>query len=338
MQIQSIHQLYLMQLLPRGPGWHDYRVAFLGDSRYEAYVTPRNLDEALFPSEIDEDLSRMSYTLGSGGLGGSVERTIASRCVDRLRVDIVVNLDQAPNNWLEFERTALWRATYAANRFLRHVRIASGVSDLQLLEVSWSQGSGYDLLFPHTVMWLDVTKDEWLAAVYESGANAAGDSGGLRTPGTGTSDMDQISRSLTGGEPALTQVLLVDAKQALAGLDSRGAILSAATAAEAASSAYIEAKNAEHRSDVRRILGDRYSSFASKRYAAIPEVVSEKSLETDDLISFALVEQVYRERNGLMHNGTLTRATTGLLPEDQLPAIAGMVRAVKKAVLWIEGL
>ena len=116
-------------------------------------------------------------------------------------------------------------------------------------------------------------------------------------------------------------------------------IVNLASACEIASTRYIKRKGMSGTPQVRDIL-KRKNSFAEKRYNQLTLRISGRSLKTDDVDSFGLLENAYRTRNSVAHSGELaykdspvgkTITVTRSMAND-------FYRGCERAVEWIEAL
>jgi len=169
-----------------------------------------------------------------------------------------------------------------------------------------------------------------------AGANARLSTGAVRSPGTGAVPVSALTASMKGGvEPPLHNVLLVDAETAVQSLAPREAILAMASACETAAHTYIAAKVGNRIKNYEKGLA---GSFAVKYYELAPTDLSSRSLRSDDPTSFSMIEEMYRERNELMHSGRTTARLADLESRERLRTIYAFLGAAGRAVDWITAL
>lgn len=334
MKVASLHQLYLSHMLPRGEGWESWSVG-VQTPNFWARIHPRSPDEALFPNDVDKSLSNAELVLTPlQPSGGHLAIRAADRCLDRLEILIIRQLEPLPVDWTQEILLAEDRASLLAEVFLQHCRVAARSHHVPGIGREWRASEArFQLTVPHTCTWLDADTEQGLP-VYE-GMNASSSLGAISAPETGSASVSDIEASMSKGEePDLPLSLLLDADRFVMACSLREALLAAATALEASSEQFISGAGAADRSDVQQILSERIS-FAEKRFHRLPELLSDRSLKEEDRTTFSAVERLYRHRNELMHRGQLASDLKSLTLSQRQGEVHSLVWSAKTAVDWI---
>lgn len=339
MKIIAQFQFYLQYVLPRGDDWQNTGVAF-SFPNFVVKVRPRNLEEELFPNEIDKTLSTMQLTLVRISLPtGSLSRIVKDTSFDRLEaiVEGEINSKEEMRN-VEIQAAYREVAVRACNIFINHCRVVSQSLFMTGIEEHYRlQDRKYYVLIPHTISWFDGETGIGLPA-YEGGVNAAAGSGAIQSPERGSVTMVSIQQSLSKGkDPNLIDSLLLDARERIVMLRFREAVLSICTACEVASNEYLSRKGRVNDAQVKKFL-KKNVSFAEKRFDLLTNLISGKSLKVENAATFDLVEKVYRSRNNIAHEGRAIYEDGGSTIEVDAPIATEFLEAAENAVKWLANL
>jgi len=126
----------------------------------------------------------------------------------------------------------------------------------------------------------------------------------------------------------------VDALECVVTLRIRTAIVHLGTACEIASNLYLSRHNKEADPDVKKILRRRIS-FAEKHFHRLTNLISHKSLRTEDPEIFATIEEMYKLRNIIVHQGGYSGAETSSIKTEQAMRFYD---AANTAIIWIDNL
>ncbi|HXH72957.1 MAG TPA: hypothetical protein VNI58_09115, partial [Mariprofundaceae bacterium] len=97
MKAIALFQFYFPYVLPRDNDWQNQRVAFQFPDLL-AFVRPRNLEEELFPEDIDKTLSSMQLILSRLSLpASSASHVVKDLCLDRIEVRVEGELESQEN-------------------------------------------------------------------------------------------------------------------------------------------------------------------------------------------------------------------------------------------------
>ena len=340
MKIQTIVQFYLDAVFPRDPSWAGWKGVTLNASTFSASIRPWDPSrEALFPNEIDESLSGAGLTLTPAYMsGGFISKTIADAVVDRIQVVLEEEVDEpaGPATPPVFDiEQAQDRAVDAANVLIEHIRVSAQASSLPRITRMWRPQDGkFYIQQPWTMAVLEA--DGGAPVPVFAGVNAALTSGAIRAPETGAGDVSAVEQSLSKGiEPPLYSMLLLEAESKIEAMAMREAILDIASACEVAAALYIDAKAGAGAESYKNQLR---GSFATKYYKVAPLNFSARSLEQDDPSAYAQVEDMYRERNSLMHGGQMRQSFMDLSSRERQRTVYGYISAGHRAVEWVTAL
>ncbi|WP_327290134.1 hypothetical protein [Streptomyces sp. NBC_01198] len=341
MRIAAMMQYYFDAQLPRDPSWASWGGLNLQAPAFSAEVSPWNPStQPLFPNDIDNSLAGTSLSIVPLGMHrGAISRTIADTVIDRIQVVLRWEQDLAPSDTpsIDFDLTQE-RGVNAANVLVEHLRSAGRAAWMPRVRRAWRPEDGrFYLLSPWTVTVLDADTQTGLPVF--AGANAQLSSGAVRSPGTGSIPVSGLEASLQGGtEPPLHNVLLVDAETAVQSLALREAILAMASASETAAHTYIATHVGDRTKRYEQGLASVGGSFAEKYYERAPTDLSSRSLRSDDPSAFSMLEEMYRERNALMHSGRTTVRLATLDSRERQRTVYGFLGAAGRAVDWISAL
>ncbi|MGA4545773.1 hypothetical protein ACPA54_37875 [Uniformispora flossi] len=341
MRIAAVMQFYFDAVLPRDPSWASWGGVSLQADGFSADVRPWDpASQALFPNEIDRSLAGAALSIAPFGVaGGAISRRIADTVVDRIQVILRWEHESAVGDTLhfDFERTQD-RGVDAANVLVEHLRSAGRVAWMPRLKRAWRPEDGrFYLLSPWTVSVFDADTGSGLPVF--AGVNGHLSTGAVRSPGTGAIPVDGLEASLKrGAEPALHDVLLVDAETAVQSLSLREAILSMASACETAAHTYVAAMTGAAAKTYEKNLEKSGGSFAVKYYERATADLSSRSFRHEDPSAFAMIEEMYRERNRLMHGGRVTGRLADLDSRERQRTVYGFLGAAGRAVDWITAL
>jgi hypothetical protein len=338
MKLIAITQFYLGYVLPRALDWEGNGVTIrLPDVL--AKVSPRGVNESLFPSDVDETLATMQIQFNRVSLPVSeTSHIVRDICHDRVQVTVEgeANPGESPT---EIEKRFLDAAVGATNVFLGHCRVAAkapfvlGIEEHYRLE----DGRRY-VLTPRTTSWFSGETGEGFP-MYDTGqgkVNANAASGAIRSPERGSISMAEIHQSLRASPaPNLARSLLIDATEWVVTMRLRESILSLATACEVASNQYLSRHGSANDPAVKAILRQN-ASFSEKRLHLIPQHVSGLSLKLVDTTTFDLVEQLYRARNNVIHEAVAQFSEGPHIVQVDLPQATRFLSGVTTAVEWLD--
>ncbi|MCQ4043056.1 hypothetical protein ACFOSC_13495 [Streptantibioticus rubrisoli] len=338
MRIAAVMQYYFDAQLPRDPSWASWGGLNLQAPAFSAEVRAwEPSTQPLFPNEIDNSLAGTSLSIVPLGMrGGAITRTVADTVVDRIQVVLRWEQDLAPGDapHIDFD-LAQDRGVDAANVLVEHLRSAGRVAWMPRVRRAWRPDDGrFYLLSPWTATFLDADTEAGLPIF--AGVNAQFSTGAVRSPGTGAVPVSELTASLqAGAEPPLHNVLLVDAETAVQSLALREAILAMASACEVAAHTYIATRVG---GGAESYMGSLSGSFAAKYYEQAPSGLSGRSLRSDDPSAFSLIEEMYRERNKLVHTGRTTARLADLDSRERQRTVYAFLGAAGRAVDWITSL
>ncbi|WP_143079166.1 hypothetical protein [Streptomyces monashensis] len=276
----------------------------------------------------------MSLTLTPVGIpGGSIRKTVADTVIDRIQVTLRWE-EQAPsgsdNIPFDLELTQD-RAVEAVNFFIEHIRIAAHAAWVPRVRRAWRPQDGqYYLLTPWTISAFDANTGAPIPVF--AGVNGMASPGALRAPETGSIPIAMIEDSLRLGNASLPIAMLLDAEEAVEALTLREAILAIASACEVAAKTYISRNTGSQTASFEKGL---QGSFASKFYDQAPSHFSQRSFKQEDPSGFALIEEMYRERNRLIHTGSMTRRLLDVTSRERQRTVYAYLSAGNRAVDWI---
>lgn len=346
MQVVALFQFYLPYFLPRTPEWSEapYLQNHFDVEGQLVNVHARRVDEKLFPAPIDEQLAELKITVESDFIipgGAPAEIFLRDRCFDRIEAQVygeVASRDDCRSSELAFayRRSAI----SACNKFLYHCRVAG--RDPEVGGLIWHYNFDHDrcyFAFPHSLIWFDAESKE---ALRDDEGNLLGtaQSGSIRLPFRVPVELSAVQRSLSlNDQPDLPVGLLVSAKERLMVDQLHEGIVSLASACEIASNRYINRKGASGDPQASDILKSK-KSFAERRYHALPLLLSRRSLKTDDIDSFSLLEKAYRTRNKVAHTGELAYKDlmSGQFVKVTRSTATAFYNGCERAVEWIENL
>lgn len=346
MKVLALFQIYLPYFLPRTDEWSvaPYLQHFFDVEGQRVNVHPRKVDEELFPNPIDKKLAKLELQVQSDFIIPSdAPSTIALRdkCFDRIEAQVlgeVVNKDLCRQSEVMFayRRSAI----SACNKFLYHCRVVG--RDGEIGGLIWHYSFDHDRCFfayPHTLIWFDVETKEMLR-------NADGkplwfaQPGAIRSPARMPIALSLVNASLSANqEPKLPIALLVSAKEKLMLEQLQEGIICLASACEIASTQFIQRKGLTNDPAVDRILRQR-KSFAEKRYDEITQFVVGRSFKAENPSAFARLQNTYKTRNNVVHNGELKYYDSISSKEILVTrsTINDYFRSCELAIDWIEGL
>ncbi|HEY9637380.1 MAG TPA: hypothetical protein V6D14_28530 [Coleofasciculaceae cyanobacterium] len=339
MKAIALFQFYFPYVLPRDNDWENQGVAFQFPDIL-AKVRPRNLEEELFPEDIDKTLSTMQLTLSRLSLPvSSVSRTVKDLCLDRIEVRVEGELEsQEDVKTSEVQAKYKQIAVRSCNVFINHCRVVSQSPFIVGVEEHFRfQDERFYIVTPHSISWFEGERGERLPA-YEGDVNATATSGAIPSPERGMISMSMIRLNMSLDiEPNLTNSLLLDAKERIITLRIREAILSIGTACEVAANEYLHRKGKFGDTQVKKILKQKVS-FAEKRFHLITDLLDGRSLKLEDGAVFDLVEKAYRTRNNVAHEGRAKFDDGGSVIEVDAPLSNKFFDAAERAVNWLSAL
>lgn len=338
MKIQGVYQFYLSYVLPRlGDGVSPEPLRIEAE-KFIALVSPRRLDELLFPDDIDTTLSTMGLSIcRHDGVGGGLEITVAASCLDRIRVVLEWEADLETRSAYEELDLSLQWAVEVADYYLDHYRHVARSPHVGRIQRAWRpEDQKLYLGVPHTVSWFDLDSDGRRLSVFHDGTNALSSSGAIKSPESGVASLEALNASLrTSEDPPLHRTLLVDADGYIQSLGLREATLSLASACEIASQLLIGRIGASD-DRVRAVLDLKGISFAERHYKRVPEAVGLEGFDSGHLASFVLVEEMYRQRNSLIHSGAFKADVSAMPRVERQATVQTWMLAAREAVEWTD--
>jgi hypothetical protein len=142
---------------------------------------------------------------------------------------------------------------------------------------------------------------------------------------------------MQAGGPPLHLTLLIDAEEAIYSLRLREAVLSMASAVEIAATRYSESHGGRTNRAIREVISQTGLSFAKRYFHQMPLAINNKSFKKEQGDLFRLVEQMYQQRNSLMHTGSFDESIDSSGADRQKLAYA-WYKASLSAVRWLDGL
>lgn len=340
MKVIALIQFYLDYVLPRADDWDGPQVPFQLQE-FVVTVHPRSPDEDLFPHEIDRTLSTMSLSLVRLNLPtGRTRLLVSDRCHDRVEVRVEGRISESELvRSSEAQSTFLQTAVKCCNVFLNHCRVTSRSPFVHGIERHYKpEEHRYYILTPHTISWFDGESGEPLA-IYEGGVNASASSGALLSPERGGVSIAQVAASLKAGiDPNLPLSFLLDAEEMLRTERIREATVSMAMSCEVAANEFLRRHSKLDDPQAKKILKSR-ASFAAKYFDRICTIVASKSLKVDDRETFKLVENLYRARNNVVHQGRCYyRSDSGAEITVDEKLISKFLQATETTLDWLKQL
>jgi hypothetical protein len=337
MRVQVVFQFYLPYLLPRAPDWGEGPLS-VEHPEFLVLVRARAEGEALFPdSQADRRLMELKYEF-PGVLPAGADACLAVRavCRDRMTVFVAGELSSA----LAAQRAAvrerfLQAAVYGCDGFLHYCRVALGHPFVRGLEVHYnSEELRHEVLTPYTETW-HRADDQRPVDAYGDGKNSRVQAGML-SPDLGSVPLASIKEWVRRGRTgALPRGLVVDAEERIVVGRLYQGILGLAVACETASEEYLRRKVRRRDKEVKAILGARNLSFAEKRFDRVPALIEKRSLREEAPGAFEGIEDLYRARSEIMHNGVLRyRRGDVWHTVDQSDAVR-LLEAARVGVEWI---
>lgn len=337
MNFIALVQLYFDYVLPRDDDWFGKRLPF-DTGNYKIWVRPRNLDEELFPNEIDKTLSSMD--LGLRRLNypqGQTQLRVTERCHDRIEAQIHGQIGDLTEFDIEAKGYEILQiAVKCCNVFLAHCRTVSRVPFVHGVERHFRlQDNRFYVLTPYSILWLD---DKGAHLPVYNGLNSTASSGVVPSAERGHVKFEHVVASLkTDIQPSLPRCFLVDAEEYLRTSRLRESIVSMAMACEVASNDFLQRAGRANDAQVKQILRSS-RSFAEKRFHAIPLLISGRSLQVEKATTYTVIENVYRTRNNVVHQGKCVYAEHGQDIEVDERRCAEYLQTVDFTLRWIEGL
>ncbi len=339
MRVAALFRFYFPYVLPRAGDWEGeaLKVEYPG---FDVRLRARGKDEGLFPDEIDRALARLTFPESTGPVpGADGPLQVRAVCRDRVEVAVVGELDSVGEaQKQEVQERYRWAAIYACDGFLHYCRVALGHPFVRGLEVHFDMDKErYVLLTPYSESWGSAEDGDPLA-VFASGANTRCKAAML-SPDLGSVSMQLIKEVVQDGARVnLARSLLVDAEERIVVGRLYQGILGLAIACELASEDYMRRKGKRTDPSVEKELSCRDHSFAERRFHYVPLLADERSLKDEDPGTFEGVEDMYRTRNAIMHEGQLGYRDEGRWVQvNQLRAVE-FLSASREGIAWIGAL
>lgn len=236
---------------------------------------------------------------------------------------------------------AVRRAVEAANYYLEHCRYAASSPFVSRITRFWRPQDGqFYIGVPHTESWfkLDAGGAREPLPVFD-GVNGQAGSSSMRSPESGVMSIDDLYASLqSGSEPPLHRSLLIDADGYIQTLALREAALSLASSCEIAAQLLIERCGGSNNARVRPVLDLKGISFAERYYNKLPQAIGEERFADRNQSSFELLEEMYRQRNSLIHRGVFKENVYVLGRPERQAVLHSWLLAAREAVEWIDGI
>lgn len=340
MKVIALIQFYLDYVLPRANDWDGPQVPFQFQE-FIVTVHPRDPHEELFLHEIDQTLSTMSLSLVRLNLPtGRTQLLVRDRCHDRVevRVEGTISPPQLVQDF-ETQTAFLQAAVKCCNVFLGHCRVASRSPFVHGIKRHYKpEEDQHYILTPHTISWFNGENGQPLP-IFEGEVNASASSGALQSPERERVSIAQVAASLKAGiEPNLPLSFLVDAEEMLRTERLREATVSMAMSCEVAANEFLRRHNKLDDPQVKKVRNST-ASFAEKYFDRICTIVAGKSLKTDDPETFKLVENLYRARNNVVHQGRCYyRSDSGAEITVDEKLSSKFLQATETTLDWLEDL
>jgi hypothetical protein len=297
MRVEAIFQFYLPYLLPRGEDWTGAGMGLEGPE-FVGLVRPRSAEEDLFPEEIDRRLAQLTIE--------GYPAAVGAECLDRVEVRVVGEVaSESEVRREELQRRYRDAATSACDRFLYVCRVGLRHPFIRLLQREYVlEEDSFRMLTPYSVTWLGGEEGHAMPT-YGSKENARCYAE-RRVASRGWICMRTLAEKARAGElPSLARSLLVDAEERVRECRLREGVLGLAVACEVASNEYVRRKAVDKDPEVKEILGREGVSFAEKRLHSLPKHISGRSLKQEEPDAFEDIQNMYRARNSIMHEGEL---------------------------------
>jgi len=333
MKLLIIYQFYLDYFLPRNDEWENAQFGFEFKDDFIS-VRPKNASEDLFPNDIDKTLSTMSLSLRKLGFSTSaLKRKVEDVAVDRIEVRVETicnNIGELQNE--DFREEKFARAVRCCNIFLKHCRVLSENHFLKLLPREYSiKHERYNNLFPHTIAYLNKDNPDERLEVF-NGVNAAASSGAIRSPESGTVDVHKILKTL---EPDFYNSMVVDASEMISTERLSEGILLLAICCETKINKAFNDKGISE-TQLKRYRKPRIS-FAENYFDVLPSKFISRSLRGEDNQTFTLLEQLYRVRNKIAHEGKcVLELDDGSEREVDESLSIDFLNITKKVLTWVD--
>lgn len=338
MKIVGIYQLYLGYVLPRLNEGEEAGQIGIDAGDFRAWVRPKELGDPLFPEDIDVTLSSMQISIArADGSEGKLDFAVESTCLDRVQVVLEWEVDPDAFDVDEEFQRSLDRVTIMADYYLDHLRFVANSPFVKRIDRSWrTRDDRFVINVPYSCTWFN-GDDRSSLGVFGPGVNGAAKSNSIRSPETGVADLAALETSLgTALPPPLHRSLIIDAEEHLHGTVLREAVLSMASACEIAAHLLIARNGGERDGTITPVLSRRNVPFAQRYYDDLPSAVAARSLRTEDAESFDLVQEMYGQRNWLMHRGAFKDDFLDLGRRDQHRRVHSWLVAARTAVSWID--
>jgi len=157
MKAIALFQFCFPYVLPRHNDWLGRRVGFQFPS-FLVKVRPRDLEEELFPNDIDKTLSKIQVGLSRISLPtSSTTRDVRDLCLDRIEV-IVEGEVSSKEDVKRSEVQASYKrvAIRGCNVFINHCRVTSQSPFVVGVEEHYRLQDGkYYTLTPHSISWFE---------------------------------------------------------------------------------------------------------------------------------------------------------------------------------------
>jgi hypothetical protein len=340
MRVQAQHVFYLDFQLPE---FHDPDGSLPIGIHYNdqvAIIAPWDHKGELFDGELGQTLRSAEFLLSPvAQSSGRLVRRVVDIAIDRLMVAIEWDHGGDPLGDENVIQLRLEEAVTYANFFISHLRAVTRSTHLNRMEVYWHpEDKTFQVQVPYHVQWIDTETNSALPFYREM--NGLSSLGGIRVPGGGTVEWDDVRKSMsTGTLPEFHRTLLVDARDALTTADIREAILSIASACEVRIERYAETQTIITRTEARQITKPSPQlSFAKRHFDLLPSQTCGQSLSAYDTQLFEDVQSCYSQRNRLMHGGELLPPLDGMGIAERLRTVSQWLLSAENAIAWVDSL
>ena len=339
MRIRARHAFYLDFQLPTFVGVDLPNVGVhYGDIDF--IVEPWDRRTPLFDGELGATLQTAQFSISPvGAPGGRLTQRPVDVAIDRLVLFMEWDQDDDPTNNPDIATRRLEEAVTFANFFIGHLRTVTGSANLRRIEAYWNTNDlTYDVQVPFSIEWHNAETSAGIPVF--QGLNGFNSAGWIKVPFNGAVRWDKLMSSMAAGTlPLFHLSLLVDAKEVLAAVSLREAILCIASACEVGINRYMESQTIVSKAEAKNIVKVQSGvSFAKRYFDFLPQATCDQSLSAFDDQAFLDVERCYQERNALMHEGDYLEPLRNMSVTDRLRMVSRWRNSAEKALTWVDSL
>ncbi|MCP2248610.1 hypothetical protein [Lentzea aerocolonigenes] len=338
MKIAGVYQFYLDYVLPRLNGGEEAGELAITTDKFLARIRPKATGDPLFPQDIDVSLSSMKLTIArADGSEGQLDIEVKSVCMDRIQVVLEWEADLDNFDADEELRRSLDRAVAMADYYISHYRYVASSPHVKPIGRSWrSEDEEVNINVPFSCAWFNA-EDGTELRILGPGFSSVIKSNSIKSPESGFAGRADLEASLrTAVPPPLHRSLLIDSEGYVYDLALREAVLSMASACELAARLFVDRNGGEQDPRISSVISLRNVTFAERYYEKLPQAVVSKSFKSVDPVSFDLVQEMYRQRNSLMHRGVFKDDFNALFERDRQKLVNSWLAASKEAISWID--